>query len=122
MTAVGIVAWKPILSRFVAPLAIALVLFIGLVYFIFPTTTWLEQRTAAVELEADRDRLLGEQAGLRADIARMRTDEEIERIARRDFSLVYPGEEAYALLPAPEAPISLPAAWPFSVLYFRSAG
>ena len=52
-----------------------------------------------------------------AEIARMRTAEEVERIARRDFNLVFPGEEAYALLPAPPAPVSLPTSWPFSLLY-----
>ena len=33
----------------------------------------------------------------------LQTDAEIERIARRDLGLVYPGEEAYAILPRPAA-------------------
>ena len=83
-------------SGFVVPLVVALALFAGLVYFVFPTTTWLDQRAEASELEDTLDVLTAEQNLLREDIARIRTPEEIERIARRDFSLVFPREEALA--------------------------
>lgn len=106
-----------VVRGFVLPLMLALVLFAGLVYFIFPTTTWLDQRAEAAEVNDELDALVAEQAELRKDIQRMRTDEEVERIARRDFNYVFPGEEAYAILPAPPAPVSLPASWPFSLLY-----
>lgn len=106
-----------VLSGFVLPLMVALVLFAGLVYFIFPTTTWLDQRAEASEVQVELDALVAEQAMLRQEIARMRTDDEVERIARRDFNFVFPGEEAYAVLPAPPAPVSLPSSWPFNVLY-----
>ena len=104
-------------SGFVVPLVVALALFAGLVYFVFPTTTWLDQRAEAAELEDTLAVLTAEQNLLREDIARMRTPEEIERIARRDFNLVFPGEEAFALLPAPPAPVEIPTSWPFSILY-----
>lgn len=99
------------------PLMIALVLFAGLVYFIFPTTTWLDQRAEASEVQVELDKLVAEQSVLRTEIARMRTDDEVERIARRDFNFVFPGEEAYAVLPAPPSPVSLPTSWPFNLLY-----
>ena len=108
---------RAFLSGFVVPLLVASVLFAGLVYFVFPTQTWLEQRAEAAELDESLLRLQAEQAELREDIVRMRTDEEVERIARRDFGWVFPGEEAFALLPAPPAPVSIPGSWPFSVLY-----
>ncbi len=106
-----------LLRGFVLPLMLALVLFAGLVYFIFPTTTWLDQRAEAAEVQDDLEVLLQEQSFLREEIARMRTDDEVERIARRDFNFVFPGEEAYAVLPAPPAPVSLPSSWPFNLLY-----
>lgn len=106
-----------VLRGFVLPLMLALVLFAGLVYFIFPTTTWLDQRAEAAEVRETLQVLNNEQAELREDIARMRTDEEIERIARRDFNFVFPGEEAYAVLPAPAAPVTIPSSWPFNLLY-----
>ena len=106
-----------LLRGFVLPLLLAVLLFAGLVYFIFPTTTWLDQRTEASEVGQALEELTKEQAQLRIDIARMRTNEEVERIARRDFNLVFPGEEAYALLPAVPSPVSLPTSWPFTILY-----
>jgi len=102
---------------FVLPLMLALVLFAGLVYFIFPTTTWLDQRAEASEVDQELKSLVDEQSQLREEIWRMRTDAEIERIARRDFNFVFPGEEAYAVLPAPPAPVALPLSWPFNLLY-----
>jgi cell division protein FtsB len=108
---------KNVLRGFVLPLLLASLLFAGLVYFVFPTTTWLDQRAETSEVEQQLVELTEEQAYLRTDIRRMRTDEEVERIARRDFSLVYPGEEAYALLPAPPEPVALPTSWPFSILF-----
>ncbi len=106
-----------VLRGVVLPLMLALVLFAGLVYFIFPTTTWLDQRAEASEVQEELDALVGEQAELRQEIARMRTDDEVELIARRDFNFVLPGEEAYAILPAQMAPVSLPSSWPFNLLY-----
>jgi len=101
----------------VLPLMVALVLFAGLVYFIFPTTTWLDQRAEASEVQQELDELVAEQQVLRTEIARMRTDDEIQRIARRDFNFVFPGEEAYAVLPSPPSPVSLPTSWPFNLLF-----
>lgn len=106
-----------VLRGFVLPLMLAVVLFAGLVYFIFPTATWLEQRDESAQVRSELDSLITEQGELRREISRMRTDEEVERIARRDFNYVYPGEEAYAVLPAPPAPVALPPSWPFSLLY-----
>jgi cell division protein FtsB len=106
-----------VVQGFVLPLMLAVVLFAGLVYFMFPTATWLEQRAEAAEVEDQLNELLAEQRELRTHISRMRTDEEVERIARRDFNFVHPGEEAYAVLPAPPAPVSLPSSWPFNLLY-----
>ena len=106
-----------VLRGFVLPLMVGLVLFAGLVYFIFPTTTWLDQRAEASDVQENLDELVAEQAVLRLEIARMRTDDEVERIARRDFNFVFPGEEAYAVLQAPPSPVSLPTSWPFNLLY-----
>ena len=108
---------RTLFRGFVLPLLLVVLLFAGLVFFIFPTTTWLDQRAEASEVGNALEELVKEQAELRVDIARMRTHEEVERIARRDFSLVFPGEEAYALLPAVPSPVSLPTSWPFTILY-----
>jgi cell division protein FtsB len=106
------ISWR----RAVWPLlAVATVLAV-LFYAVFPTRTWLDQRSEASALEAEIEELTEANSMLITDIARLQTDAEIERIARRDLSLVYPGEEAYARLPSPPAPISVPGTWPFTIL------
>ena len=91
---------------------IAAVLF----FAVLPTRALLEQRDATSDREAELEEILDGNRELEHAIAALSTAEEIERIARRDFSLVYPGEEAYAVLPAPPRPVTLPSAWPFSEL------
>jgi len=108
---------RVVLSGFVLPLMIAGLLFAALVYFVFPTTTWMTQRADALQADERIEALHAEQDWLRVSISRLRTDAEIERIARSEYNLVFPGEEAYALLPAPPAPIVLPTSWPFTILY-----
>lgn len=108
---------KRLFFDFVAPLLVALVIFGGLFVFAFPSRVWLDQRAEAQEGDQQMLELKVESELLRADIARLQTTGEIERIAREDFNLVFPGEEAYALLPAPEGPITLPTSWPFAVIH-----
>ena len=79
-----------------------------LLVFVFPTTTWLAQRhDRAVAVQ--RVRVLdAANRRLEARVRELHNDAEIERLARQQYDLVRPGEEAYAILPAP-AP-SKPAA------------
>jgi cell division protein FtsB len=68
-----------------------------------PARTYIAQRHHLSAAE-DRSRILAEQNKELADrVARLHTDAEIERLAREQYDLVKPGEEAYAILPAPEA-------------------
>ncbi len=108
---------KRLFFDFVAPLLVALVIFAGLFAFAFPSAVWLDQRAEAQEGEQEMLELRVESELLRADIARLQTAGEVERIAREDFNLVFPGEEAYALLPAPEGPVTVPTSWPFAVIH-----
>ena len=82
---------------FVASLVVVGILFT----FTNPARTWFDQRQ---EIAAVRERniVLDEQSQeLRARAATLRSDEEIERIAREEYGLVKPGEEAFGILPAP---------------------
>ena len=62
-----------------------------------PVGTWLDQRDEIAQLEAQLAEVRESNAAHEADIELLQTDAEIERIARRDLGLVYPGEEAYAI-------------------------
>jgi hypothetical protein len=44
----------------------------------------------------------------------LRSDAEIEKIAREQYGLVKPGEEAYHVLPPPQDPVEVPDVWPFN--------
>ena len=77
---------------------------------VFPTRTWLAQRS---DLEATQRRvtvLTARNAEMAARVQRLNTDAEIERLARQDYDLVRPGEEAYAILPSPPAAHPRPGA------------
>ena len=88
------------------------ILFLG----VFPTRTYLSQRSSLQRAE-EQERVLAEQNRLlEKRIALLRTEGEIERLARERHNLVRPGEEAYALLPPPPPPIDLPDGWPFDTL------
>ena len=72
------------------------VLFVG----VFPTRTWLAQRRGRQEAVARLHDLAAENRKLEARVRALYTDAEIERLAREQYDLVRPGEEAYAILPS----------------------
>jgi cell division protein FtsL len=80
---------------------------------VFPTRQYLEQRSEAAGRRATLEQLQAENAKLQAEVDALSTDAEIERIARSEYSFVYPGEETYAVLPAPDTGPQVPAIWPF---------
>jgi len=81
------------------------VIVVGVLFLaVFPTRTYVGQRSKLAATE-QRVAILSEQnERLAARVRRLNTDEEIERLAREQYSLVRPGEEAYAILPAPRKP------------------
>ncbi|MGH9188280.1 MAG: FtsB family cell division protein [Acidimicrobiales bacterium] len=90
---------------------------IGLLFIgVFPTRTWLAQRRAMARAEQQLTVLAAENEELEARVAALDTDAEIERLAREEYNLVRPGEEAYAILAPPPPPLSVPRVWPFSAL------
>jgi cell division protein FtsB len=93
-------------TRPVGPAVIVLVLVFGVIFlgtFVFPTRSFLTQRSAIADAREELT-VLDQQNHVLADQAtKLKDDAEIERLAREQYNLVKPGEEAYALLPATEA-------------------
>jgi cell division protein FtsB len=83
-----------------AVVAVAVVLLV----FVFPTRTWVAQRRQLAAETTELQVLNAQNAQLTGEVARLRTDAEIERIAREQYHLVRPGESAIAILPAPTPP------------------
>ena len=70
---------------------------------VFPTRTYFAQRSSISHAEKQLD-VLGEQnAQLERRAKQLASDAEIERLAREQYNLVKPGEQAYAVLPPPAA-------------------
>lgn len=100
------------MKRAAWPLMVSLIV-VGILFLaVFPTRTYVGQRG---DLDATAERvevLRRENERLAQRVGRLNTDEEIERLAREQYSLVRPGEEAYAILPAPKAAEPEPEAAP----------
>ena len=80
----------------------ALVALVGFLFVaVFPTRTWLAQRDAIAAEEERLQVLTDQNRRLAARVQELQTDAEVERLAREQYNLVRPGEEAYAILPAP---------------------
>lgn len=100
-------------GRLMALLGLAAVVVPVLLLGVYPTRPFLAQRAATKEAQAELAQLERENRTLEERVETLQTPEEIERMAREDHGLVRPGEQAYAILPAPPEPVDLPEIWPF---------
>ena len=95
----------------VGGLALIGVLFIA----VFPARTYLDQHRQRQEVVAQLKATDAENKALEQRIAALHTDAEVERLAREQYNLVRPGEEAYAILPTRQPPpVPAPTAKPTS--------
>ncbi|HEY1634799.1 MAG TPA: septum formation initiator family protein [Acidimicrobiales bacterium] len=70
-----------------------------LVLVVFPTRSYLKERGDVNSASHQLQVINSQNRQLTDQIGRLNTDAEIERVARKDYGLVKPGEEAYAILP-----------------------
>lgn len=85
-------------------LAVVATVVVGMLFLaVFPARTYLQQRHSLSAANARLHVLAKQNAALDKQISKLHTDAEIERLARQQYNLVRPGEEAYAILPGPEA-------------------
>ena len=79
---------------------VSLVVVATLFLFVFPTRSFLAQRSQISGAQHDLEVLRAQNARLEKEAARLATDAEIERIAREEYNMVRPGEKAFAIIPA----------------------
>ena len=84
----------------VGSLVVVAVLFVA----VFPARTYLDQRHARQQVAAQIKLLDARNRALQKRVQTLHTDAEVERLAREQYDLVRPGEEAYAILPSPTPP------------------
>jgi cell division protein FtsB len=91
-------------------LLLASVVLSGLLFlFVLPGRTYLSQRSN-LSSAAARIRVLGaENAKLEQRVKQLQTDAEVERLAREQYGMVKPGEQAFAILPPKPPPPPPPA-------------
>ncbi|HMC53261.1 MAG TPA: septum formation initiator family protein [Acidimicrobiales bacterium] len=92
------------MRRALWPLIVSVMLVGILFLFVFPARTFLDQRRRLAATQHRLHTLDRRNAELTGRVQLLNTDAEIERLAREQYSLVKPGEEAYAILPAPPPP------------------
>ena len=71
---------------------------------VFPARTYLDQRHQRQQVAAEIQATDKRNQTLENRIKTLHTDAEVERLAREQYNLVRPGEEAYAILPTRQPP------------------
>lgn len=83
---------------------VAVLVAVGMLFVAgFPIRTYLQQRHALATVSSQAQSLARQDRSLGHKVALLQTNGEVERLARKDYGLVLPGEQAYAMLPAPPA-------------------
>jgi cell division protein FtsB len=85
----------------------------GLALAVFPVQDLLAQRREIHALERELSVIVAANDELERRALDLQTDVEVERLAREEYNLVYPGEESYAILPLESDASPVPAPWPF---------
>ncbi len=98
-----------------ATVSIVVVLAGLMLLLVFPTRAWIAQRREEASIR-HRLALISEQNNrLQQQVDALHTPTEIARVAREQYHLVLPGEQAVAVLPSP-TPNVLPAQWPYDLV------
>lgn len=71
--------------------------------FVLPSRTYLAQRHSLSEAQTRLQVFEVQNAKLAADAERLKSDAEVERLAREQYGLVKPGEKAFVIVPSPKA-------------------
>lgn len=86
-------------------IAVASLAFIAMMFlFVFPTRSYLAQKRQVSNAAHSVSVLKAQNAVLAREAKRLQTRGEIERLARQEFNMVMPGEQAYNVVDTPAAP------------------
>jgi len=83
--------------------------------FVLPFSTWLRQREQITDKERELAALEQANSDLVEEVDRLNTPAGVEEAAREEIGFVKRGEIRLTVLPAPEAPITMPSGWPYDV-------
>lgn len=103
-------------STWIVTPVILVILTVAVVAFLAPTRTLLDQRRTASTAEQRLAEIDQANADAQAQADALKTDAEIERLAREQYGYAKAGEEVYHLLPEAQDPVRVPDSWPFEGL------
>jgi len=83
---------------------------------VMPTRQLINNRRAIVAAESTLAELEARNKQDTEAADSLRSGAELERLAREQYGYAKPGEEVYHVLPAPQDPVRVPDAWPFTAL------
>ena len=104
---------KSIIRRLAYISIVAISLFSLMLLGVIPVQEWFEVRDTKDELLVELAKVEELNESYRISIDALKTDEEIERIARSEYNLVKPHEEAYYVVPVSSEDVEIPGIWPF---------
>jgi cell division protein FtsL len=91
--------------RLTVKFGLAVLVLCGAMYlFVFPARTYLAQKQDIAGQEQTIAVLKAENTKLAAESTALRDDSTIEQIARAEYGLVMPGQQAFMVLPSPDRP------------------
>ena len=84
--------------------------------FVLPVKSWLQQRDDLARKQNELAVLSDANAQLAADVNRLQTPDGIREAARQEVGYVGLGEQRISVLSTPNAPVTLPAGWPYDAI------
>jgi len=83
-----------------ARITVVSLVFVAMMFlFVFPTRSYLAQQRQVNDARHSVQVLRAQNAQLAREAQRLQTPAEIERLARSQFNMVFPGEQAYNVVP-----------------------
>ncbi len=76
-----------------------MVALLGAFVLLFPTGTWLHQRSELAGTSRQLSKLKAQNASLATQAKALKTKADIAYLAHKDYGLVAPGQEEYVILP-----------------------
>jgi cell division protein FtsB len=97
-------SWERPTRIAVASLAVIAIMFL----FVFPTRSYLAQQRQVRAARHALEVLKEQNKELTREARQLETPSEIERLARAQFNMVLPGEQAYNIVPPAKTPATTP--------------
>ena len=84
--------------------------------FVLPVKSWLQQRDDLARKQNELAVLTNANAQLAGDVNRLQTPDGIKEAARQEVGYIGIGEQRISVISTPNAPLALPAGWPYDAI------